>query len=133
MLWMSSIDRHSRLVICAAKFVGFCGIPLGCLTIRNRADDCRDLMLPLRSATSGQNGKSNLWMVNLFSKTARHGVDPGPTFNCRQVIFANGRRGLATNLHELGVPDKVTQAILRHEDVSTTQEKLHQDGAPSCD
>jgi hypothetical protein len=30
------------------------------------------------------------WMVNLFSKTARHGVDPGPTFNCRQVIFANG-------------------------------------------
>jgi len=34
----------------------------------------------------------------------------------------NGYRlGLATNLHELGVPDKVIQAILRHEDVSTTQ------------
>jgi integrase len=31
------------------------------------------------------------------------------------------RRGLATNLHELGVPDKVIQAILRHEDVKTTQ------------
>ena len=31
------------------------------------------------------------------------------------------RRGLATNLHELGVPDKAIQAILRHEDVSTTQ------------
>jgi integrase len=31
------------------------------------------------------------------------------------------RCGLATNLHELGVPDKVIQAILRHEDVSTTQ------------
>jgi integrase len=31
------------------------------------------------------------------------------------------RRGLATNLHELGVPDKVIQAIMRHEDVSTTQ------------
>jgi hypothetical protein len=30
------------------------------------------------------------WMVNLFSKTARHGVDPGPTFNCRLVIFGNG-------------------------------------------
>jgi hypothetical protein len=30
------------------------------------------------------------WMVNLFAKTARHGVDPGPTFNCRLVIFANG-------------------------------------------
>jgi len=31
------------------------------------------------------------------------------------------RRGLATNLHELGAPDKVIQAILRHEDVTTTQ------------
>ncbi len=31
------------------------------------------------------------------------------------------RRGPATNLHELGVPDKVIPAILRHEDVSTTQ------------
>lgn len=30
------------------------------------------------------------YMVNLFSKTARHGVDPGPTFNCRLTIFANG-------------------------------------------
>src|SRR6266404_5407211 len=48
----------------------------------------------------------------------------------RPILTANGmkwkgwhayRRGLATNLHELGVPDKVIQAILRHEDVSTTQ------------
>ena len=31
------------------------------------------------------------------------------------------RRGLATNLHELGVPDIVIQAILRHEDIRTTQ------------
>jgi integrase len=31
------------------------------------------------------------------------------------------RRALATNLHELGVPDIVIQAILRHEDIRTTQ------------
>jgi integrase len=31
------------------------------------------------------------------------------------------RRGLATNLHELGVPDIVIQAILRHEEIRTTQ------------
>ena len=31
------------------------------------------------------------------------------------------RRGLVTNLHELGVPDIVIQAILRHEDIRTTQ------------
>ena len=31
------------------------------------------------------------------------------------------RRGLATNLHELGVPDKVIQKILRHSNVSVTQ------------
>jgi integrase len=48
----------------------------------------------------------------------------------KPVLKANGlkwrgwhayRRGLATNLHELAVPDKVIQAILRHEDVKTTQ------------
>jgi hypothetical protein len=48
----------------------------------------------------------------------------------KPVFKANGlqwkgwhayRRGPATNLHQLGVPDKVIQAILRHEDVSTTQ------------
>ena len=31
------------------------------------------------------------------------------------------RRGLATNLHRLGVSDKVIQAILRHSDVAVTQ------------
>lgn len=31
------------------------------------------------------------------------------------------RRGLATNLHELGIPEKMIQAILRHEDVKTTE------------
>jgi|SRR5208337_2272262 len=31
------------------------------------------------------------------------------------------RRGLATNLKKLGIPDTVIQAILRHTDVGTTQ------------
>jgi integrase len=31
------------------------------------------------------------------------------------------RRGLATSLHKLGVPDIVIQSILRHEDIRTTQ------------
>ncbi|MGA8490395.1 MAG: tyrosine-type recombinase/integrase [Terriglobales bacterium] len=31
------------------------------------------------------------------------------------------RRGIATNLHELGVADKVIQTILRHANVATTQ------------
>jgi hypothetical protein len=29
------------------------------------------------------------WMVNLYDKSARHMVDPGPTFNCRLPIFAS--------------------------------------------
>ena len=29
----------------------------------------------------------DIWMVNLFAKTAQHYVDPGPTFNCRMPIF----------------------------------------------
>jgi integrase len=32
------------------------------------------------------------------------------------------RRGLATNLYQLGVSDKTVQAIMRHSDVSTTQD-----------
>jgi integrase len=31
------------------------------------------------------------------------------------------RRGLATNLHDLGVPDKTIQGILRHANVQVTQ------------
>ena len=31
------------------------------------------------------------------------------------------RRGLATNLHQLGVPDKTIQRILRHSNVAVTQ------------
>lgn len=30
----------------------------------------------------------DVWMVNLLTKTARHFVDPGPTFNCHLAIFA---------------------------------------------
>jgi integrase len=39
------------------------------------------------------------------------------------------RRGLATNLHQLGVSDIVIQAILRHSDVSVTRESyIKRDG-----
>ncbi|MDP8979287.1 MAG: hypothetical protein M3O35_01705 [Acidobacteriota bacterium] len=30
------------------------------------------------------------WMINRLHKTARHMVDPGPTYNCRMPIFVNG-------------------------------------------
>ena len=36
-------------------------------------------------------------------------------------MLARLSSGLATNLHELGVPDIVIQAIIRHEKVNTTQ------------
>jgi hypothetical protein len=29
------------------------------------------------------------WMANLATKTGRHGVDPGPAFNCRMPMFAD--------------------------------------------
>jgi len=31
----------------------------------------------------------DFWMTNLMTKTARHGVDPGPTFNCHLPLFAD--------------------------------------------
>lgn len=36
----------------------------------------------------------DVWMVNLADKTARHIVDPGPTFNCRMPLFAGLLQGL---------------------------------------
>lgn len=30
------------------------------------------------------------WVVNLLTKTAQHGTDSGPTFNCHLPVFANG-------------------------------------------
>ena len=47
-----------------------------------------------------------------------------PRFKEKRLLWKGWhayRRGLATNLHALGVDDKTIQAILRHEDVSTTQ------------
>ncbi len=29
----------------------------------------------------------NYWMINLFAFSGKHGVDPGPTFDCRMPIF----------------------------------------------
>jgi integrase len=48
-----------------------------------------------------------------------------PAFEKAKITFWSGwhglRRGLATNLHHLGVQDKTIQAILRHSNVSVTQ------------
>jgi len=44
-----------------------------------------------------------------------------PTLKERWRGWHGFRRGLASNLYLLGVPDKVIQQILRHSDVSTTQ------------
>lgn len=37
------------------------------------------------------------WMINLLTKTAGHGVDPGPTFNCRLPIFPEGALKASTD------------------------------------
>src|SRR5512142_1560998 len=48
-----------------------------------------------------------------------------PTLQRNDVVWRGWhafRRGLATNLHGLGVADLVIQAILRHSDVSVTRQ-----------
>ena len=47
-----------------------------------------------------------------------------PTLKAHNLMWKGWqayRRGLATNLKELGVPDTTIQCILRHENVNTTQ------------
>ncbi len=38
------------------------------------------------------------WMVNLLNKTAKHMVDPGPTFSCRLPIFPDTDKNLEFGL-----------------------------------
>jgi integrase len=50
--------------------------------------------------------------------------DIAPTLEAKNIPWHGWhgfRRGLASNLHELGVPDQVIQGILRHADVQVTQ------------
>jgi integrase len=55
-----------------------------------------------------------------------------PALKGKQVVWHGWhayRRGLATNLHALSVPDIVIQAILRHSDVTVTRESyIKRDG-----
>ena len=40
----------------------------------------------------------DMWMVNLFGKTARHYVDSGPTFNCHLPIFRGEQANSAADM-----------------------------------
>ena len=56
-----------------------------------------------------------------------------PSFRKNGVVWKGWhayRRGLATNLSELGIPDIVIRAILRHEDVRTTRRYIK--SVPRC-
>lgn len=43
----------------------------------------------------------DMWMVNLEDNTARHMIDPGPTFNCKLPVFAFDADVLKTKIGEL--------------------------------
>ena len=70
-----------------------------------------------------------------MEREEQRGQTPPPLYIAREVIkpklqalgvewhgWHAFRRGLATNLHALGVSDIVIQAILRHSDVSVTRQ-----------
>jgi len=63
-------------------------------------------------------GKLPIAFSNLYR---RHILGPMKKAKLTWYGWHAFRRGLASNLAELGVPDPVIQQILRHEDVSTTQ------------
>jgi len=60
----------------------------------------------------------DFWMVNLTSKTARHGVDQGPTFNCHMPLFADDPDKEAAGL-EFGLEKAFfeSKGAVRHEGV----------------
>ena len=68
----------------------------------------------------------NIVEYNRVLRRSARSIDPSagqqrPSNPLRSSSATGFSQGLAMNLHELGIPDKVIQAILRHEDVKTTQ------------
>ena len=43
----------------------------------------------------------DVWLVNLADNTAKHLIDPGPTFNCKLPIFASDADAIKSKLGEL--------------------------------
>jgi len=43
----------------------------------------------------------DVWMINLEDNTARHVIDPGPTFNCKLPVFVFDPEMLKTKIGEL--------------------------------
>lgn len=43
----------------------------------------------------------DVWVVNLADNTAKHIIDPGPTFNCRLPIFATDQETAKSKIGEL--------------------------------
>jgi integrase len=74
--------------------------------------------LPVVAATKARNGN---WRTFIEGWSLPPVVSPGIAASIQRERWHAYRRALATNLHELGVPDIVIQAILRHEDIRTTQ------------
>ena len=68
-------------------------------------------------------------LPNLAERVIKPRLERSPSL---EWLHSYRTRGLATNLHAIGVDDKRIQAILRHEDVSTTQRLYYQNAATNC-
>jgi hypothetical protein len=59
----------------------------------------------------------DFWMVNLWDKSARHGVDPGPSFNCKMPIFADDSKEVSALEFGLEMDFFRSKDAARHEGV----------------
>lgn len=71
------------------------------------------------------------WMVNLLSQTAKHSVDPGPSFNCHMPIFPDADKDLefGFELEYFNSKGAVPQTGPVLQTKSTTLHKVELDGS----
>lgn len=87
-----------------------------------RGGDFRGVWFPGPAASEGPREVHSLVVAALFGGGHWHCLGDVSVLALTASRTAHAfRRGLATNLHALGIPDKEIQAILRHSNISVTQ------------
>lgn len=74
-------------------------------TTKGRTEEAADPEAKLQLVTI-YNGKGDLWMINLFDKTGKHIIDPGPTYDFHSPIDSNTSSGKADLSFEFGSEKK---------------------------
>jgi hypothetical protein len=124
------IQEHVGITNRLLYQLSYVGFVFAFFSLPNRLAVFAVQVLYRRTETQAEPEDASGWMFPKIGSAVRWDLDNLADRVIKPRFKANGfkwkgwyayRRGLATNLHELGVPDIVIRATLRHADIRTTQ------------